>query len=98
MSLDPVVLFFALGLTAGILKADLRFPPSISEFVSTLLLLSIGMKGGIELARQPAEGLAGDLLLTLLLGILLTFLAFFILRGIGRLDHSNAAAVAAHYG
>jgi hypothetical protein len=56
------------------------------------------MKGGIELARQPAEGLAGDLMLTLLLGILLTFLAFFILRGIGRLDRSNAAAVAAHYG
>lgn len=56
------------------------------------------MKGGIELARQPAEGLAADLLLTLVLGILLTFLAFFILRGIGRLDRSNAAAVAAHYG
>ena len=98
MSLDPVVLFFALGLAAGVLKADLRLPPAIYEFVSTLLLLSIGMKGGIELARQPAEGLAGDLMLTLLLGILLTFLAFFILRGIGRLDRSNAAAVAAHYG
>jgi hypothetical protein len=98
MALDPVVLFFALGLTAGVLEADLRLPPAIYEFVSTLLLLSIGMKGGIELARQPAEGLAGDLLLTLLLGILLTFLAFFILRGIGRLDRSNAAAVAAHYG
>jgi len=98
MALDPVVLFFALGLTAGVLKADLRLPPAIYELVSTLLLLSIGMKGGIELARQPAEGLAGDLLLTLLLGILLTFLAFFILRGIGRLDRSNAAAVAAHYG
>jgi hypothetical protein len=98
MSLDPVVLFFALGLAAGVLRADLRLPPAIYEFVSTLLLLSIGMKGGIELARQPAEGLAGDLMLTLLLGILLTFLAFFILRGIGRLDRSNAAAVAAHYG
>ncbi|MBM4198289.1 MAG: sodium-dependent bicarbonate transport family permease [Gammaproteobacteria bacterium] len=98
MSLDPVVLFFALGLAAGVLKADLRLPPAIYEFVSTLLLLSIGMKGGIELARQPAEGLAGDLMLTLVLGILLTFLAFFILRGIGRLDRSNAAAVAAHYG
>jgi len=98
MSLDPVVLFFALGLAAGVLKADLRLPPAIYEFVSTLLLLSIGMKGGIELARQPAEGLAGDLMLTLVLGILLTFLAFFILRGVGRLDRSNAAAVAAHYG
>ncbi|MFM7397037.1 MAG: sodium-dependent bicarbonate transport family permease [Gammaproteobacteria bacterium] len=98
MGLDPIVLFFALGLTAGILEADLRLPPAIYEFVSTVLLLSIGMKGGIELARQPADGLALDLLLTLILGILLTFIAFFILRYIGRLDRSNSAAVAAHYG
>jgi hypothetical protein len=98
MGLDPIVLFFALGLGAGILKADLRLPPAIYEFVSTVLLLSIGMKGGIELARQPAEGLAVDLLLTLILGILLTFIAFFILRYVGRLDRSNSAAVAAHYG
>jgi hypothetical protein len=98
MGLDPIVLFFALGLGAGILKADLRLPPAIYEFVSTVLLLSIGMKGGIELARQPADGLALDLLLTLVLGILLTFIAFFILRYVGRLDRSNSAAVAAHYG
>jgi len=98
MGLDPIVLFFVLGLTAGILKADLRLPPAIYEFVSTLLLLSIGMKGGIELHRQPADGLLGDMILTLVLGILLTFLAFFILRGVGRLDRANAAAVAAHYG
>jgi hypothetical protein len=98
MGLDPIVLFFALGLGAGILKADLRLPPAIYEFVSTVLLLSIGMKGGIELARQPADGLALDLLLTVILGILLTFIAFFILRYIGRLDRSNSAAVAAHYG
>jgi len=98
MGLDPIVLFFALGLGAGILKADLRLPPAIYEFVSTVLLLSIGMKGGIELARQPADGLALDLLLTLILGILLTFVAFFILRYVGRLDRSNSAAVAAHYG
>jgi hypothetical protein len=98
MGLDPIVLFFALGLGAGILKADLRLPPAIYEFVSTVLLLSIGMKGGIELARQPADGLAVDLLLTLILGILLTFIAFFILRYVGRLDRSNSAAVAAHYG
>ena len=96
--LDPIVMFFALGLLAGALKADLRLPPAIYEFVSTLLLLSIGMKGGIELAARGGDGLLGQVLLTLLLGILLTFLAFFILRVLGRLDRVNAAAVAAHYG
>ena len=96
--MDPIVLFFALGLLAGVLKADLRLPPAIYEFVSTLLLLSIGMKGGIELARQSVGTLAADIGLTLVLGVLLTVIAFAILRGIGRLDRSNAAAVAAHYG
>ena len=97
-SIDPIVLFFLLGLLAGILRADLRLPPAIYEFVSTLLLLSIGMKGGVELAKQPVLGLIGDLSMTLVLGVLLTFLAFAILRFIGRLDRTNAAAVAAHYG
>lgn len=96
--LDPIVMFFGLGLLAGALKADLRLPPAIYEFVSTLLLLSIGMKGGIELAAGGGEGLPLQIALTLVLGILLTFLAFFILRGVGRLDRVNAAAVAAHYG
>ena len=96
--LDPIVMFFGLGLLAGALKADLRLPPAIYEFVSTLLLLAIGMKGGIELAAGSPAGLWVQIPLTLLMGILLTFLAFFILRGLGRLDRTNAAAVAAHYG
>jgi hypothetical protein len=56
------------------------------------------MKGGIELAAGSPAGLWVQIPLTLLMGILLTFLAFFILRGLGRLDRTNAAAVAAHYG
>lgn len=97
-SIDPIVLFFLLGLGAGVLKADLRLPPAIYEFVSTLLLLSIGMKGGVELARQPVTGLAVDIGLTLLLGVALTLVAFAVLRGAGRLSRVDSAAVAAHYG
>jgi len=97
-ALDPIVLFFLLGFLAGVLRADLRLPPAIYEFVSTLLLLSIGMKGGIELAKQSPFDLASDILIVMLLGVTLTLLAFGILRGIGRLDRINAAAVAAHYG
>ncbi len=97
-AIDPIVLFFALGLLAGVFKADLRLPPAIYEFVSTLLLLSIGMKGGVELARQLAAGLIGQIGLTLVMGVFLTLLAFALLRGVGRLDRANAAAVAAHYG
>ena len=96
--IDPIVLFFLLGLGAGVLKADLRLPPAIYEFVSTLLLLSIGMKGGVELARQPLQGLALDVAMTLLLGVSLTLIAYGLLRGPGRLGRIDSAAVAAHYG
>jgi hypothetical protein len=97
-SIDPIVLFFLLGLLAGLLKADLRLPPAIYEFVSTLLLLSIGMKGGVELARQPLLGVAPRIGLALAMGVVLTLLAFAILRWAGRIDRTNAAAIAAHYG
>ncbi len=36
MSLDPVVLFFILGLTAGLARAEMRLPPAIYEFLSVI--------------------------------------------------------------
>lgn len=98
MSLDPVVFFFLLGLTAGVAKSDLRLPPAIYDFVSTILLLSIGMKGGVELAKQPVSGLLPEIATVLAMGVALTFLAFAILRFVGRVPRVDAAAISAHYG
>src|SRR5690606_13259093 len=42
--LDPIVLFFLLGLVAGLLRSELRLPPAIYEFLSVLLLIAIGLK------------------------------------------------------
>jgi hypothetical protein len=96
--LDPIVLFFVLGLAAGVMKADLRLPQPVYEFVSTLLLMSIGMKGGIELAKQPAGDVAVDMLLVVVMGCLLTLLAYAVLRVVGGIGRVDAAAIAAHYG
>ncbi len=52
MSLDPVILFFLLGLLAGLVRAELRLPAAIYDFLSMLLLLTIGLKGGVELAKS----------------------------------------------
>ena len=41
MSIDPVILFFLLGLIAGVARSDLRLPPAIYELLSILLLLAI---------------------------------------------------------
>jgi hypothetical protein len=96
--LDPIIWFFVLGVAAGVARADLRLPAAIYEFVSTVLLLSIGLKGGVELARDtgglPAVELGG----ILLLGFLLPLPAFAVARRIGQLSRADAASLAAHYG
>ncbi len=97
-SLDPVLMFFLLGLTAGLLRSELRLPAAVYDLVSMVLLLSIGLKGGVELARQPF----GDLLVqgaaVVAMGAVLPLLAFPVLRLVGRLPRADAAAIAAHYG
>lgn len=96
--IDPVILFFLLGIVAGLLRSELRLPPSIYEFVSTLLLISIGLKGGIELARQPFSDLFPDMLAVVVMGFSLALLAFPVLRYVGRFKRADAASIAAHYG
>lgn len=98
MNLDPVILFFLLGLLAGLLRAELRLPAAAYEFVSMLLLLSIGLKGGIELARQPFSYLLPQILAVVAVGLLLPLIAFPILRYAGRFKRADAASIAAHYG
>jgi hypothetical protein len=97
-TLDPVIWFFVLGLVAGIARADLRLPSAIYDFVSTLLLLAIGLKGGVELARDGGGLPLGELGGILLLGFLLPLPAYAAARGIGRLGRADAASLAAHYG
>ena len=50
--MDPVVWFFVLGVVAGLARSDLRVPAAIYDLLSILLLLAIGLKGGVELARH----------------------------------------------
>lgn len=97
-TLDPVLLFFLLGLAAGLLRSELRLPAAVYELVSMLLLLAIGLKGGIELARQPFGDLALQALAVMAMGVLLPLVAFPVLRFMGRFPRADAASVAAHYG
>lgn len=56
--MDPIILFFLLGLAAGLLRSELRLPGAVYELISMLLLLAIGLKGGMELAQQAFGPLA----------------------------------------
>jgi hypothetical protein len=96
--LDPVIWFFVLGVLAGAARADLRLPAAIYEFVSTVLLLAIGLKGGVELARDTGGVPLAELGGILLLGFLLPLPAYALARVVGRLPRADAASLAAHYG
>jgi uncharacterized protein len=97
-NLDPVIWFFLLGAFAGLARAELRLPAAIYDFVSTLLLLAIGLKGGVELARADTGIPALELVALLALGFGLPIPAFLAARYLGRLSRPDAASLAAHYG
>ncbi len=96
--MDPVILFFILGLIAGLAKSDLRLPPAVYELLSILLLLAIGLKGGIELSKQPLASVVPQSLAVIALGAVIPFLVYPILRYAGRLERPDAASIAGHYG
>jgi len=95
---DPVVLFFLLGVGARLLKSDLRLPEAMYEGLSIYLLITIGLKGGVELAKQPLVPLLPQVAGVIGLGLALPLLAFPVLRYVGRLKRPDAASIAAHYG
>lgn len=95
---DPIILFFLLGLGAGLMRSELRLPSAIYDFVSIFLLLSIGLKGGVELAKQPFGTLLPQILAVVALGFFLTLISFPVLRYVGRFKRADAASIAAHYG
>jgi len=96
--LDPIILFFLLGVLAGVAQSDLRLPPQVYELLSILLLLSIGLKGGKELAAQPFMELFPQMAAVVVMGIALPLIAYPVLRALGRFRRVDAASIAAHYG
>ena len=95
--LDVVVWFFLLGVLARVVGSDLRLPEALYETLSIYLLLAIGLKGGIELSRQPIGLLAPQVLACVALGLAIPFVLFPLLRGL-KFVAADAASLAAHYG
>ncbi|MDZ4187835.1 MAG: sodium-dependent bicarbonate transport family permease [Hydrogenophaga sp.] len=95
--IDVVVLFFLLGVFAKLVKSDLRLPEALYETLSIYLLLAIGLKGGIELSKQPMLDLLPQMLACMALGFAIPFVLTPVLRALG-LNRVDAASMAAHYG
>lgn len=94
---NPALLFFALGILTVRLKSDLCIPETSSKFISLYLLLSIGFRGGQELAHSE---FSLDILKSIFFGIAIAtaipFYVFFLLKR--KLGADNAGAIAASYG
>jgi uncharacterized protein len=96
--MDPIIYFFLFGIIAGLLKSKLRFPPVTYELLSIMLLLTIGIKGGVELSKQPILLLLPKILGVILIGCILPIIAYPILLRFGKFKKDDAASIAAHYG
>lgn len=97
--LSPIILFFVLGLVASFLRSDLSVPEAAAKAISIYLLFAIGYKGGVSVSDH---GIDASLVLTLIAGLLLSFVlplvAFGLLNVMTGLGRTDAAAVAGHYG
>jgi hypothetical protein len=95
---DIVVMFFLLGLIAGILRSDLSIPKAAYDTLSLLLMLTIGLKGGMALYGTISFSLIGELLIVALIGALIPLLIIPALRVGLKLSWHDSASLAAHYG
>jgi hypothetical protein len=95
---SPPVLAFVLGALAVILRSDLRLPDPIHTWISTYLLLAIGLKGGHSLKGSDISSLTKPALLTIAFGVAIPVVVFFVTTKLLQLRPSDAGSIAAHYG
>ncbi len=96
--LSPMVLAFALGLFATLVKSDLRFPDELYTALTIYLLFAIGLKGGMKLDGVSLSVVGGPLVAAITLSAVIPIWCFHLLKSAVRLAPADAGAIAAHYG
>ena len=92
------VLAFIFGFIASRSKSNLKLPDSIYQFISIYLLFGIGLKGGHSLKSVGFTEILTPGLVTLVCGVVIPTLAFYLLRVIRTLSDIDRGSLAAHYG
>ena len=67
--ISPIILSFALGVAAALMRSDLTIPEAAAKALSIYLLFAIGFKGGVSVA---AHGIDVTLGLSLVAGLVLS--------------------------
>jgi len=95
--LSPPILFFLLGLAAVFLRSNLKLTEPVLKLLALSLLMSLGLRGGVELSHSGFDPrTVATLLAAFAMAATVPLYAFFWLRR--RTDRANAAALAAAYG
>lgn len=96
--LSPAVLFFVLGVTAALVRSDLKFPEPLYAGMTIYLLVAIGFKGGVAIADAGLARVWLPAVAAMVLGAVIPLWTYPLLRRVGRFRAVDAAAIAAHYG
>lgn len=96
--LQPIILAFLLGAVAGAVKSELELPQAVVKLLAIYLLFSLGLNGGRELANTEIAAVGPLLGITVIMIFGIPTFAYVITRRLGKMDISNSAAIAAHYG
>jgi uncharacterized protein len=100
----PLLLFFFMGFLVPIIKVSFEFPYVIYQGLTIYLLVSIGWKGGEELAELAMKDpgalyqAGGFMLVGFVTNFFIGIFAYIILRTATKLRRVDAATVAAYYG
>ncbi|MEQ1719574.1 MAG: sodium-dependent bicarbonate transport family permease [Nitrosomonas sp.] len=97
-TMQPVVLFFVFGVLAGVIKSDLKIPEALYKSLSLFLLIAIGFKGGVSMAKYEIMEVLPIALSMVVLSALIPLSAYPILRFVGKFTQADSGAIAAHYG
>lgn len=96
--LSPIILSFALGIVARLVRSDLEYPPALSATLSLFLLFAIGLKGGEAITHHDSASIALPAITAILLGIMIPLWTYPLARRVGKLGPADAGSLAAHYG
>ena len=97
----PLLLFFYAGFLIPVFNVKLEFPKAVYQGLTIYLLLSIGWKGGEELAGLEPHLIGqavGFMFIGAITNFLIGILAYCVLRWTTKLRRIDAATVAGYYG
>ncbi|MDI1259979.1 sodium-dependent bicarbonate transport family permease [Aquabacterium sp.] len=95
--LDPAILFFVFGITAGLLRSNLELPAAISRFLSLYLLMALGLKGGFALSKSGfTEEVVASLACAVAMAAFVPWVAHALLRRL--VPPFDAVGISATYG